>query len=163
MNAVNATSQALLGQLPILTSFGRKKPVDNGLLCGLHLQKNNCKTHLQSRIFTEPLFKAVWPMCERQQLFGKLGFLVQRFLVLKVVLFFRKRNGSLMKLAKLPFNTVVREPSKTDLAKGRRQLKDINYKAATYVKLVFGQRILIQVGRREEYNQFWQPCCTCPI
>lgn len=37
--AVNATSQALLGQLPVLPWLLRVKPVDNRLLCWVHLQK----------------------------------------------------------------------------------------------------------------------------
>ena len=55
MKVVNATSQALLGQLPILTSFGRRKLVDNGLLCGLHLQKFT-STFICSHASSQSLF-----------------------------------------------------------------------------------------------------------
>lgn len=42
MKAVNATSQALLGQLPALLRLSRGKLVDNGLLCWVCLHRFSC-------------------------------------------------------------------------------------------------------------------------
>lgn len=96
LNTVNATSQALLGQLPILTSFGRRKPVDNGLLCGLPLQKFT-STLICSHTSSQSLFSKLSGHCVRGSSY--LANWVSWYNS-KLYFFLRKTNGSLMKLAK---------------------------------------------------------------
>lgn len=107
MNTVNATSQALLGQLLILTSLGRRKPVDNGLLCKLHLQKFT-STLICSHASSQCLFSKL----SGQHIRGSSYLTNWVSWYSSKLYFLRKRNGSLMKLAVLPFNAVVESPAR---------------------------------------------------
>lgn len=67
MKAVNATSQALLGQLPTLPGLLKGKLVDNSLLCWvLHLHRFSCTlSSITVHLHSAP-FKVVWPTCQNQ-------------------------------------------------------------------------------------------------
>lgn len=79
MKAVNASSQALLGQLPTLPRLLRGKLVDNGLLCWvLHLHRFSCTlSSVTTHLHSAPFQSGLTYMSEPEGIFLVVNFLVQ--------------------------------------------------------------------------------------